>query len=89
MDNNLVNIYKKIQNTNKLKKITVEKGIKFQKLKKLNNDKSNNEICLDNAKFIIGRIFINIKLKNYSIILIINMLILFLQIILSREENYV
>ena len=90
MDINLVNgynkIYKKIQNKNKLKKITIEKDKKFQKLSK---EKTNNEICLDNTKYLIGRILINIKYKNYTIILIINMLILFLHIFLSREENYV
>ena len=90
MDINLVNgynkIYKKIQNKNKLKKITIEKDKKFQKLR---NEKTNNEIYLDNAKYLIGRILKNIKYKNYTIILIINMLILFLHIYLSREENYV
>ena len=90
MDINLVNgynkIYKKIQNKNKLKKITIGKDKKFQKL---NNEKTNNEICLDNTKYLIGRILKNIKYKNYTIILIINMLILFLHIFLSREENYV
>ena len=51
MDINLVNgynkIYKKIQNKNKLKKITIEKDKKIQKL---NKDKSNNEIYLDNKQ---------------------------------------
>ena len=90
MDINLVNgynkIYKKIVNKNKLEKIKDEELIKFQRFKKLNNSKSNNEICLENTKYLIGKILIN---RNYTMIIIINMLILFLQIFLSKEENYV
>jgi len=93
MDINLVNgynkIYKKIQNKIKLKKIDDEKAIKFKRFKELNFDKSNKEFYLENAKYLIGGILINIKYKNYTIILIINILILFLQLILSREENFV
>ena len=96
MDINLVNgynkLYKKIKNKNKMKNITEEKEIKSKRLKKLKYDKSKKEIFHDNTKYtkyLIERILINIKYKNFAIILIINMFILFLQIILTREENYV